>query len=813
MDDVHLAVRRLRASPGFAAAAVTTLALAIGANTAVFGLVDSVLLARLPFPRPESIVRLWEERLARGWSRFGVSAPAFRDWRAQAPSLAHVAAYTRRSANLASAGEPRRVLVVETTPALAEVLGVRPLRGRFFGAEEAHRGRDRVAVLAHTFWKSAFAEDPGVVGRTVTLDGLAHEVVGVLPPETAAAFDDTQVFTPLVLDGDERRGARWLEVMGRAAPGATPETVQAEMDVLARRHERDHPVTNRGWTVAVAPLQDVRADGPRPVLLAVWAGVLIVLLITCANLASLMGARAADRETELAIRAALGAPAARLARLVAMEGVLLAVLGGLAGAVVAVAGRAVLVRVLEGVMGAIPASTFDVRTSAFLAAATLAAGLAFGIAPGVRARRAAREPALRAGGRGTTPQRLRARRALVAAEIAVAVVLLSGAGVLVRSVKRLLDVPPGFEPRGALALRVAPVQSKPAEDQSEEEFVRSYLAERDRTAVFYGRLLERLRSLPGVTAAGAVNRLPLTGRWWSIGVAGAGEPPAPPGDTPSAAGRVATPGYFEAMHIPLRSGRLFTAGDQAGTPAVSIVSESLARRTWPGRDPVGRVLVVDDSTPTAVVGVVADARVNGLDSEAPPIVYVPFAQARFGLFPDWGMDIVVRADGDATALASAVRGEVAALDRALPVFAVRTLDDVLGGWMARRRAALVLVGAFAAVAVALAMVGLYGVVSYSVRQRTREIGVRMALGARPRDIGGLVLGEGLLLAGAGAVVGLALSAGTSRVLSSLLFEVKPGDPVTLAATAGVVAVVATLAAGAPSRRASRLDPVVALRQD
>jgi putative ABC transport system permease protein len=792
---------------------VATLGLAIGANVALFGLVDAVLLARLPFPGADSIVRVWEERLPRGWSRFGVSAPAFQDWSREARSFEALAAYTRRSANLAQAGEPRRVEVLQATPSLLAVLGLRPRHGRFFYGDEARRGGRRVAVLSHEFWTASYGGDPGAIGGTVMLDGESYEVVGVLPPESAAAFDRFEIATPLSLEGEGRRGARWLEVMGRVARGATLESASAELAVLARRHEADHPETNTGWTTAVVPLQEVRTDGPRPLLLAVWAGVLLVLLVTWANLAGLMAGRAADREPELAIRTALGASPGRLLRLMATESLMLALLGGVAAAGVAVACRAVLVTGLEAVLGSAPPAASPSRLALFLGVTTLVSSVAFGIAPALRARVLGLEPRRHAAGRGATRSRLGLRRLLVAGEVAVAVVLVSAAGLLVRSLERLLQVPSGFETKGALSFRVAPVQSSPAEGESEEEFVRAYLAERDRTWLFYERLLEALRELPGVTAAGAVNRMPLTGRWWSIGVVADGEPSPAPGETPSVAGRVVTPGYFEAVGTPLRAGRVFTAKDVASAPAVAVVSESLARQMWSGREPLGRVLVVDERLPATVVGVVADARVNGLDAAAPAIVYVPFAQATFGLFPDWGLDVVVRTSGGTTDLSDAIRRAVASLDPTLPVFALRTLDDVLGGWMARRKAAAVLIGAFAVVAAVLAMVGLHGVMSHSVRQRRREIGVRLAVGARPRDIGGLVLGEGLVLAAAGVAVGLATSTGTSRLLASLLFEVRPEDPLTALATAAVVAILALAAAGGPSWQASRADPVAVLRED
>jgi predicted permease len=811
-DDLWLGRRRLARSPAFTAVVVTTLALAIGANAAVFGLVDSMLLTPLPLPQAERIVRLWEERPSRGWARFGVSAPTFLDWRRDARSFSFLVAFTGRAANLAGSGDPQRIEVTECTADLAGVLGSRPRLGRFFRRDEEARGRDAVVVLSDESWRSAFGSRADVVGTEITLDGVPHVVIGVMPPEASAAFAGSRIWRPLALEGDVRRGARWLAVMGRLAPGSTLAASRAELAVLARRHERDHPATNTGWTATAVSLEEVRTEAMRPLLLAVWAAVALVLLVASANVAGLMLTRVGEREAELAVRAALGAPPARIARLLATEGVMLAVLGGVLGVPAALAARAAVSLVLDDVTGAFTPTVLGGRLVASVAAATAVTAIALAAAS-ARSARAPLEASLRASSRGATPSRLRARRALAVAEMAVAVVLVSGTGLLVRTVHRLVGVSPGFDPGGVLVARVAPAQSRPAPGQSEAEFVRTYLAERDRAAVFYDRLLERLRALPGVTVAGAVNRLPLTGRWWAISAAAEDQPSAATGETPSAAGRVATPGYFEAMRIPLRAGRLFAPSDGRASAPVAVISESLARLTWPGRAAIGRRMVIDDQRGVTVVGVVGDVRVEGLDAAAPPIVYVPFAQAAFGLFPDWGMDLVVRTRAEPSALAAALRAEVAGLDPALPVFAVRTADDVLGGWMARRRAALILFGAFAVITVTLAAVGLHGVLAQAARQRTREIGVRVALGARPLDIARLVLGEGLSLAAAGVMIGVAAATVTGRVLSGLLYGVTPGDPATIAATAAVLSALAVGIASGPARRASRVDPLVALRQD
>jgi predicted permease len=411
-DELRIAARALRRSPGFAAVSVASLGLAIGANTAVFSVVDAALFAPLPLAGAERIVRLWEERPSRGWSRFGVSAPAFRDWQQQAASLAQVAAYTQRSANLSGSDRPERVRLVESTADLFAVLDVRPKRGRFFTCDEETAGRDARVVLGFDFWRSAFAADPGVVGRTVRLDGVPHVVIGVLPAEVGAAFDDAQLWRPLALGSDDRRGARWLTVVGRLRVGVTLESARAELRTLARRQERDHPDTNTGWTVDLVPLQEARAEAARPLLVAVWAAVGLVLLVACANVASLMLGRASGRERELAVRAALGATPARLARPLAAEALLVAALGGVAGTLVALAAQGLLaVAAADALAGALP-PPFDVRVFAFATLVTLATGLGFGVAPLAGARHLSLERALRRGRRGPAA-RLRARRGLV----------------------------------------------------------------------------------------------------------------------------------------------------------------------------------------------------------------------------------------------------------------------------------------------------------------------------------------------------------------------------------------------------------------
>jgi putative ABC transport system permease protein len=813
LDDLRLAVRALSKSRGFAALVVFLVALGIGANTALFSLVNRILLEPLPYPGPDRLVEIWESAPATGLLRFGVSAPGFRDWRVESRGIDRMIAAATSSANLTGADQPQRVRVARVAGDLLGVLGLVPLRGRGLRPEEETLGKDAVVLLSEGFWRTGFAADPRVLGRRLTLDGVPHEITGVLPAAVGFPFQDVQVFKPLAVgSASESRGARWLAVFGRLAPGATLPQVRAEMAALAERHARAYPVTNTGWTIEVEPLHEVMTADVRPTLLLLWAAAALVLLVAAANVASLLLLRGLARQRDTAVRTALGAGRLRIAGQALTESVLLALAGGFAGVLLALG----LVRA-AGVLGdALPGSRavgLDPAALAFGLALSSATGVLFGLVPAVQAWRLDLDRALRPSARGVAGGAQGPRRFFVVAEMAVAVALLAAAGLLARSFLKLLAVAPGFDPRRTLTLRVAPAQVRPAPGETEEDFFGRYLGQRDQVAGFYESLLAGIAALPGVEAAAAVNYLPLTGRWWSIEVRAEGTPPAPPGQRPSAYGRVVSPGYFQAMGIALRDGRDFTRFDR--TDPVAVVSEAFARRHWPGQSPLGRRLSVDNPPGPwlTVVGVAADVRVDGLEEEARPLFYVPLRQATFGFYPDWGMDLVVRTRSAPEGLAPAVRDEVRRRDPALPVFAVETMESRLSGSTARRRAAAQVFGAFAGVALLLAATGLSGLVAFSVRLRVREMGVRAALGARPRDLVSLVLREGLAVAAMGAALGLAAAMAASRVLASLLYATPALDPATFAAVTGLLVLVSLVACYGPARRAGRLDPIAALRQD
>jgi len=542
LDDCRVGARLLWKSRGFAALVASLLALGIGANTALFSLVNRLLLQPLPYPEPDRLVQIWESAPATGLLRFGVSAPAFRDWRTECQGIDRFVASATSSANLAGPERPQRVWVAWVAGDLVGVFGLFPLRGRSFRPEEETPGRDALALLSEEFWRNELAADPRILGKTLTLDGVPHEITGVLPAAVGFPFQDVQVFKPLAVGSDDRRGARWLAVFGRRSPGATLPEVRAEMAALAHRHALAYPDTNKGWTVEVEPLHEVMAGELRPTLLLLWAAVGLVLLVAAANVAGLLLLRGIARQRDMAVRAALGAGRVRIARQVLTESVLLALLGGAGGIFLALG----LIRAVVGLLGdELPGPrvvSLDPTALVFALLLSCVTGVLFGLLPAIQAWRIDLDGALRPSARGMAGGGSQGpRRFFVVTQISVAVALLAGAGLVVRSFLRLLDVAPGFDPRQALTLRVAPPQVQPAAGETEPDFVARYLGQRDEVAHFYESLLAGITSLPGVEAAGAVNYLPLTGRWWSIEVRAEGAPVAPPGQHPSAYGRVVSP--------------------------------------------------------------------------------------------------------------------------------------------------------------------------------------------------------------------------------------------------------------------------------
>ena len=803
-SDLRHAARSLRRSPGYAAAAGLTFALGIGATTAIFSVVQGVLLRPLPYPEPD--------RLAAAYARAGgglatVSPPDFVDWRAGAESFAALAAWHRTQLTLVGDGGAELLAGARVTPGFFEVLGVRPALGRGFRPEEEVAGADRVAVLGHAVWRDRFGADPGVVGRTVSLDGTARRVVGVTP----AGFEfpsDAALWVPRSFSADDlttQRGAHYLQVVGRLRPGVAVEEAEAELEAIAARLESAFPDTNTGYSATVLPLREAIVGNVRPALLVLFGAVVLVLLLACANVAGLGLARAVDRERDLAVRAAFGAGRGRLLTLGLTEALLLSLMGAAAGLLLARWGADLILALRPDELPRVDEIRLDVRVAAFTAACAILAGLGAGLLPALRISRIGDlQRRLKEAGRGLTGGSGAAtRRLLVAGEIALAVILLSGAGLLIRSFLHLNEVDPGFRTSGVLTFEVS------LPDEYEEEPARARL--------FARGLLDRLQAAPGVEAAGGVFGLPLSGMAYGISVErldGAVAYDAP-GEGRSVQVRVATPGYFEAMGIPVLRGRGFLPSDREDAPPVAVVSASAGELLWPGEDPVDHSVELGTSFglggPRAggrVVGVVPDVRHYGLDEAAPPVVYVAHAQ-----FPVDVLSVALQTAGNPRRLEGLAREAVRELDPAVAVDDVRTVGDLVASSVGERRFYMALVGAFAGLALLLAGIGIYGLVAYTVRRRTGELGLRIALGAERGDILRLVLRQAAVLAAVGVAAGTLGALALTGTLRGLLFGLGPRDPATLAAGAAFLFAAVLVAAWLPARQAAAVDPNVALRAE
>jgi putative ABC transport system permease protein len=806
LHDVRYAARMLAKSPAFTAVAVLTLGLGIGANAAIFSVVNAVLLRPLPFPEPERLVAVWTPQPKRSSAIRGSSSyPDFADFRDQSTSFEALAAFRQRGYTLSTRNGAERVAGGRVSWSLLSVLGVAPPLGRDFTAEDDRLGGPRVALLAHGLWQRRFAADPGIIGASITLDGEPHIVLGVLPAGFRFDFDlnTAELFTPLTLDGKdaiEERGQHYLRIVGRLKPGTTSEQARAELAAVAARLEQAYPRSNTGRTASVVPLHQEVVGDVRRGLLVLLGAVALVLLVSSANVANLLLVRATEREREVAVRSALGASRGRLGRQFLTESVLLALLGGGLGLLFAFWGVAALVALAPADLPRAADIGVDGRVLGATLGVSLLTGLLFGSVPSLRGSRVRLAEALSEGGRGSAgPGRQRVRNALIVTEVALAVVLLVGAGLLLRSLGRLLDVDPGFRSEGVLT---ANLRLPDARYEKPEQVM-----------AVYDRLLPRLASLPGVTAAGAGMPLHFGGDIWVTGFVRRDRPEPPPGDRQHAHYKAVTPGYLEALGIPLVAGRLIADADRRGAPRVVVVSRALAHRLYPDEDPVGRPVAfgvgfddADEDVTWRIVGVVGDTAVSSLDVEPPPQFYVPLFQQPWG-YPS----LVLRTAGNPRPLIEAVRREVQAIDSELPVFEAHTLGELTAASVAQRRFQTRLLAAFAAVGLLLAAVGLYGVMAVSVGQRTREIGIRIALGAERRGVIRLVMGQGLGLVLLGMALGLAGAAAFSRVLAGLLFRVGATDPVTFAVVPALLAATALAASYLPARRATRVDPLVALR--
>ncbi|MEE8587172.1 MAG: ADOP family duplicated permease, partial [Acidobacteriota bacterium] len=781
LQDLRLAARTLSKNPAFTLIVIAVLALGIGANTAIFSIVSGVLLHPLPFPDPDQLVVLWENALDRGLETDTASPANFLDWREQSQVFRNMGAMTQDRMVFSGQGEPERVAGASVSADLLAALGVDPLLGRLFTAQEEVPGQNGVALLSHGFWQRRFGSDPNVEGRVISLNGRPHTLIGVLPP--AMRFPEgAEVFVPLVFDFDipQSRGAHYLQVIARLKPGSSLQQAQAEMNLIASRLQRQYPERNTGRGVAVRPLhQDLVGDVKRP-LLVLQGAAFLVLLITCANVANMLLARSGKRGRETALRLALGAGKARIVRLLLTESLLLALLGGAAGVLLAYAG-------LEWFLALLPQSLpradniqmdYWVLGAALLAALTT--GTLFGLAPARQATQTDLQAALQEG-LTTGRKQLRLRGSLVVAEIALALVLVFGAGLLLHSFWQLQAVEPGFQTSKTLALNLSLPDSRYDSEAS--------------VAAFYQGLLERVQADPRITSASAVSWLPPGGTWFFVFDIEGREPFAR-GEKPSGSFRPATFDYLQMMGIPLLQGRYFTQQDDANAPLAVIVNRTLALRFFPDQDPIGQRLLIGygsgEILPREIVGVVADIKQFGLGRGAPPAYYVPHRQVPFR-----SMNIVLRTVGDPAPVAELVRSRVRELDPELAVSNIQTLEQRLYSSLSRPRFISLLSGTFAALALILACLGIYGLMSYSVLQRTGEIAVRMALGARRRDVLRMVLRQGALLLLAGLALGSLGAFAVSRLLASSLFQLSPGDPLTVAAVVLLLSLVALAASYFP----------------
>jgi putative ABC transport system permease protein len=804
--DVRYGVRMLWKNPGFTAVAVVALALGIGANSAIFSVVNTVLLRPLPYKEPERLVMVWEDDAKHGFPNDTPAVANYVDWRNQNQVFEGMAATADQSFNLTGEGEPERFDGKRVSANFFSLLGVEPQFGRAFMPEEDVPGANRVVVLSHGLWQRRFGSDPGVVGKSITLNGEGHTVVGVMPADFQFLSKDVGMWVPIAFTPQQlaSRGGHYLEVVARLKPGVTVERAQAEMSTIAARLQQQYPDQNTDLGATVVSLHEEVVGNIRPALLVLLGAVGFVLLVACANVANLLLARAAVRQKEIALRTALGASRLRLIRQFLTESVLLAALGGVVGLLLSVWGVTLLKSFIPENISQVKAITVDARVLGFTLLVTLLTGLVFGLAPAAQASKFNLNETLKEGGRDAAAARgsNRVRGLLVVGEVAVSLVLLVGAGLLINSFLRLRHVDPGFRTDNLLTMSVVlPQQKYP--DQA-------------RRSAFYADMIRRVEALPGVRSAGVTNWIPLVRQGDSIGVTIEGQPAPVPGQgkMPVLMTRVVSPHYFSTMGIQLLQGRVFEEGrDRVDSPCVVVIGEAVARKYWPNENPLTKRIVPGrPQTPEdwcQVVGVVKDVRQTDLSAEPKPQMYVPYEQA--GFFAP--RHLVVKTEGDPLALAGSVRKTVWEVDRDQPVSNVSTMEGVLSESIARQRFSTLLLGVFAGVALVLAAVGIYGVMSYSMAQRTREIGIRMALGAQKWDVLKLAVGQGLRLVAVGVAVGLAGALALTRVMTSLLYGVSATDPATLVIISLVLVAVALLASYIPARRAAKVDPLIALRYE
>ena len=820
LGDIKIALRGLAKTPAFAAIAIITIALAIGANSAVFSLINAVLVRPLPYQKPSQLVLLWEQFKSMGLERIPVSAPEYQDLERDFKGVEEMAAFNYTTFNLAAGGTPERISGAVVSPALFPLLGAEPIAGRTFARDEEGEGHDDVVVISERLWSKRFNSDPFLIGKTLLLNGRSYTVIGVMPKafefpiplfniQGGQFAERVDIWKPIAFSTQDlkNRGSRSYGVIGRLRPGASMAVAQAELDSIIANWKRLYRDNYDGgeFGAKLYGLQNQVVGTMRTGLVILLGAVVFVLLIACANLATMLLARANSRERELAIRVALGAGPWRVLRQLLTESVTLSLAGGAAGLLLSVWALEFLKRVGARTIPRLSEVGLDLNVVLLTVVVSIGTGILFGLIPAWVSAKPELTEALKEGGRGSTTgsRRNRIRNSLVVAEIALALVFLVGAGLLMKSFLRLQNVNAGFNPQNVLTMEISLPQAKyprPAPDASGP----------DSRAVFFAEALGRIDRLPGVEVSGATTILPLSGgnSDSSFAIEGREMKPGSPG--PDEEIRTITPGYFRVLQTPLIRGRFFNDGDTAAAPEVAIVNDALARKYWPNEDPVGkRITFSNPRKPNVkwitVVGVVGSVRHKGLEFDPEPEYYLPHPQE-----PSRDMLIAVRSTQDPASLASAVRREIQALDPELPIANVRTFETVVAESIAPRRLSVLLLGVFAGIALVLAAVGTYGVISYLVAQRTHEIGVRMALGAQRQDVLKLVVGHALKLVGIGIAIGLVLAFFSSRTLAALLYNVGAFDLATFSIITGLLALTALLASYIPALRATRADPMIAL---
>src|SRR5688500_3454312 len=808
LQDLRYGARMLLKSPGVTVVAIIALMLGIGANTAIFSVVHSVLLRSFPYQDGERLAIVWEHRKSgKGNPQNVINLGNFFDWKDQNTVFTDMAAFFDFNVNLTGDGQPEEIPGQVATPNLFSLLGVNPIKGRTFAADDGKPGQNQVVVIGYDLWQRRFGGDPAIVGRKITLNNQPNEIIGVLPPDVGWFVQKgslirtaPQIWSPWQLSETlRRRQGRCARAVARLKPGVTWEQAQNEMNIIGARLEQQYPEFNTHWGVTVVPLRTQVTGEIRKPLFILLGAVGFVLLIACANVANLLLARAASRKKEIALRAGLGASRWRIARQLLTESILLSIIGGGLGLLLAWWGTRALLALSPPELMDLRDTSVNLPVLGFTIGLTLLTGIVFGLVPALEATRVDLNESLKEGGRGAGrgAGSHRLRSAFVVTQVALALVLLVGAGLLIRSLNRLNSVDPGFDPERLLVVKV----NLPERKYDSEQKIIS----------FFERALEGLRALPSVEAAGAINYIPFGGPHSATNIQIEGQPILPPGQELGTGIVVTDANYFDVMRVPLKRGRLFTAEEAREMRHVVVVNETFARENFPGQDPLGKRVTInmkDENVPTEIIGIVGDNKHKGLDVEIEPMAFWPHPELVAS-----SMTLLVRTKGDQKSVATAARNVIHQIDPEQPVGEVNTMQGLMATSVARSRFNTILLTVFSVVALVMAAVGIYGVMSYSVQQRTHELGVRLALGAQHSDVLKLILRQGIALGVIGVAAGLLGSLGLTRLMSSLLFEVTPTDVRTFSAVAAGLFLIVLIACYIPARRATKVNPLVALRYE